>query len=180
MRKRKISGKLIVVGLIIPVLIAFMIYWFIPPNKDIYTESNWILANTVLSWQFDEECTDELEDTEEHVYYFSWENKIYYIKRFQQDAIYIQSNNQVYTELPENSFGGVFLDENFLYYTVNEETKTRFRFEEGEGFPFMIFKIKYRQLNTQRINLEWLDRFWRPFLVKEEEKKDKTHEEEQT
>ena len=34
--------------------------------------------------------------------------------------------------------------------------------------------------DIQRINLEWLDRFWRPFLVKEEEKKDKTHKEEET
>jgi hypothetical protein len=34
--------------------------------------------------------------------------------------------------------------------------------------------------DIQRINLEWLDLFWRPFLAKEEEKKDKTHKEEQT
>jgi hypothetical protein len=34
--------------------------------------------------------------------------------------------------------------------------------------------------DIQRINLEWLDLFWRPFLAKEEENKDKTHKEEQT
>jgi hypothetical protein len=34
--------------------------------------------------------------------------------------------------------------------------------------------------DIQRINLEWLDRFWRPFLAKEEENKDKTHKEQQT
>ncbi len=34
--------------------------------------------------------------------------------------------------------------------------------------------------DIQRINLEWLDLFWRPFLAKEEEKKDKTQKEEQT
>jgi hypothetical protein len=34
--------------------------------------------------------------------------------------------------------------------------------------------------DIQRINLDWLDRFWRPFLAKEYEKKDKTHKEEQT
>jgi hypothetical protein len=34
--------------------------------------------------------------------------------------------------------------------------------------------------DIQRINSDWLDLFWRPFLAKEEEKKDKTHKEEQT
>jgi hypothetical protein len=28
--------------------------------------------------------------------------------------------------------------------------------------------------DIQRINLDWLDRFWGPFLAKEAEKKDKT------
>jgi len=30
--------------------------------------------------------------------------------------------------------------------------------------------------DLQRTNLDWLDRFWRPWLIKEPERKDKKHE----
>jgi hypothetical protein len=32
--------------------------------------------------------------------------------------------------------------------------------------------------DIQRMNIDWLDHFWRPWLVKEPERKDKKHEEE--
>lgn len=78
---------------------------------------------------------------------------------YQESMKSIERTNQLYTESIKN------------VERLNELYKEIIKTNE---------KMNELYKDIQRINLDWLDLFWGPWLTKEQNKKDKTQEEENT